>query len=147
MWISRSIKLSFFASMGAINEAGCLLEQMVHVYLMGKLCSVQGVVILGLIIQNRISKFKNLPAKGYNVCKHEKFQNTVWANRVSHFKLICTSLSHLHPSTWEVEHHIIIFILFYLQRKHIQDMIWYQVTKWCNNSNIKWTSWSKKESE
>ena len=146
VWISRSIKLSFFASMGAINEAGCLLEQMVHVYHMGKLCSVQGVVILGLIIQNMISipKFKNLPAKGYYVCKHKKFQNIVWANRVSHFKLICTSLSHLHPSTWEVEHNYYYFCI-YLPWKHIQDMIWYQVTKWCNNSNIKWTSWSKKE--
>ena len=84
-----------------IFEAGCLLEHMVRVYHMGKLCSVQGVVILGLIIQNMISipKFKNLPAKGYYVCKHKKFQNIVWANRVSHFKLICTSLSHLHPST------------------------------------------------
>ena len=49
---------------------------------MGKLCSVQGVVILGLIIQNMISipKFKNLPARGYYVCKREKFQNIVWAN-------------------------------------------------------------------
>ena len=66
------------------------MEHMVRVYHMGKLCSVQGVLILGLIIQNRISKYKNLPAKGYYVCKHEKFQNVIWANRVSHFKLICS---------------------------------------------------------